>query len=39
MQSFPSGESVSVTLDLTAGVEYRLEDDPGGLPAAVFTPR
>ena len=33
MQSFPSGESIFVTLDLEAGTTYRLEDDPGGLPA------
>ena len=39
MQSFPSGESIFVTLDLEAGTTYRLEDDPDGLPAVEFTPR
>jgi len=39
MQSFPSGQSIFVTLDLEEGTTYRLEDDPGGLPAAEFTPR
>ncbi len=39
MQSFPSGESSFVTLDLEAGTTYRLEDDPGGLPAVEYTPR
>ena len=39
MQSFPSGESIFVTLDLEAGTAYRLEDDPDGLPAVEFTPR
>ena len=39
MQSFPSGESIFVTLPLEAGTTYRLEDDPDGLPAVEFTPR
>lgn len=39
MQSFPSGESIFVTLDLEAGTTYRLEDEPDGLPAVEFTPR
>ena len=39
MQSFPDGESIFVTLDLEAGVTYRLDDDDGGLPSVEFTPR
>ena len=39
MQSFPSGDSIFVTLDLEAGTTYRLEDDPDGLPTVEFTPR
>lgn len=39
MQSFPSGRSIFVTLDLEEGTTYRLSDDEGGLPSVEFTPR
>ncbi len=39
MQSFPSGSSVFVMLELEAGRTYRLEDDPGGLPPVEIVPR
>jgi hypothetical protein len=39
MQSFPTGRSVFVTLELEAGTTYSLADDDGGLPPVQFTPR
>jgi uncharacterized cupredoxin-like copper-binding protein len=39
MQSFGSGESRFVTLELEAGTTYWLEDDPGGLEPVELTPR
>lgn len=39
MQSFPTGTSIFVTLELEAGTTYSLEDDDGGLPPVQFTPR